>query len=500
MLLRIQVVWLVLLATVLSVATASLPKVPSTLSLSLSRRNIVSVVAVRGGANVEEEENEESSTTTTETEKAEKKIETTDSEDEEAESSAAISNTPTTPTADYTLEEDAGLTKEESSADESSAVLEEEEDTQDDDDDDKIQKASTLRLQGKEFHDSGDFVQAALLFQQAADTLGQDDLSESEDYATCRLHQALCHLKSQDFTNCVDACTNVLEYGFSTTTPAVRARAFHRRAKAKLGLEDASGALQDARSAAFLGDRKAVALYGKLMRESSSATLMNSSGDGNDNYNYEGGAAPSPFESIFGGKNGSSGSSSSALLESLLNKSSSTSKSMGDGAAGGTGAASSSLLGDFPVSLLLGKGGLGGALANNGGTAKSVLQSLSKKLQDDSTQTTICTYLQNTSKAQLSQLASMAGVGISDGQLSKIVNVCHGVTPTTIKKTVRRTKRAIWVVQLIRKFFKVVSKYKSLIVALALLQWTKCAVLCPIPINQRAAKKALKAAMKASRK
>jgi hypothetical protein len=94
----------------------------------------------------------------------------------------------------------------------------------------------------------------------------------------------------------------------------------------------------------------------------------------------------------------------------------------------------------------------------------------------------------------------MAGVGISDGQLSKLVNVCHGVTPTTIKKTVRRSKRAIWGVQLIRKFFKIVSKYKSLIVAVALLQWTKSAVLRPIPINQRAAKKSLKDAMKANRK
>jgi hypothetical protein len=132
--------------------------------------------------------------------------------------------------------------------------------------------------------------------------------------------------------------------------------------------------------------------------------------------------------------------------------------------------------------------------------AKSVLQSLSKKLEDESNQTTICNYLQNTSKAQLSQFASMAGVGISDGQLSKFVNFCHGVTATTIKKTARRTKRAIWVVQLIRKFFKVVSKYKSLIVAVVLLQWTKSAVLRPVPINPRAAKTASKDAMKLSRK
>lgn len=425
---------------------------------------------VRGGASSSKNAGEKDSATTT------------DDDSGEAEPAGI------TPTADYTLEEDAGLTKEVSS--DHTSVLEEEEEDDDDvsqQDDDNTQKAATLRLQGKEFHDSGDFVQAALFFQQAADTLGQDQGDLSEDYATCRLHQALCHLKNEDFAECVDACTNVLEYGLST--PAVRARAYHRSAKAKLGLEDASGALQDARSAAFLGDRKAVALYGKLMRESSSsATLMNqnSNGDG----------APSPFESMFGGNNNGSGSSSSALLESLLNKSSSN-DSMGDGAGGGL----SSLLGGFPASLLLGKGGLGG-LANdkNGGMAKSVLQSLSKRLEDDSTQTTICNYLQKTNSAQLSQLASMAGVGIAESQLSTLVNVCHGVTPTTIKKTVRRTKRAIWGVQLLRKFFKIVSKYKTLIVAVVLLQWTKSAVLRPIPINHRAAKKALKLAMKANRK
>ena len=407
----------------------------------------------------------------------EESVTTTDDSEEAAPGSI-------TPAADYyTLEEDAGLTKNES--DQTSAVLEKEEDDDDtQEDDDNIEKAATLRLQGKEFHDSGDFVQAALFFQQAADTLGQDQGDLSEDYATCRLHQALCHLKEEDFAECVDACTNVLEYGLST--PAVRARAYHRRAKAKLGLEDASGALQDARSAAFLGDRKAVALYGKLMRQSSSsANLMNQNNVGD---------TPSPFESMFGGNNGS-GSSSSALLESLLSKSSSN-NSVEDGAGGGI----SSLLGSFPASLLLGKGGLGGLANDDGGMAKSVLQSLSKKLEDDSTQSTICNYLQKTNLAQLSQFASMAGVGISDTQLSKLVNVCHGVTPTTIKKTVRRTKRAIWGVQLIRKFFKIVSKYKTLIVAVALLQWTKSAVLRPIPINKRATKTALKDAMKANRK
>ena len=54
------------------------------------------------------------------------------------------------------------------------------------------------------------------------------------------------------------------------TIPAqIRARAHHRRAKARLSLGDLDGALEDARSAAFMGDRNAVQFYGRLMREGS---------------------------------------------------------------------------------------------------------------------------------------------------------------------------------------------------------------------------------------
>jgi Tfp pilus assembly protein PilF len=399
------------------------------------------------------------------------------------------------------------------------------------------QAATELRMQGKELHDQGDFGQAAAIFEQAANTLlpllssssqsstttpnNNDDVEVSEEYATCRLHEALCHLKGQEFDQCIQACTKVLQDDKDdidadadvdtvtetttaqqdtttttvvlTVTPAVRARAYHRRAKAKLGLEDDVGALQDARSAAFLGDRKAVALYGRLMRESSP-----SSSNG------------SPFESILSPSPGSSSSSSSAsaaLLESLLNKSSSSSSSSSKNAGGG-----GSPMGDFsPASLLMGNnpllGLLGAGKNGNGGgggsMAKSVLLSVSKRLEDESTQNTICMYLQRANKAQFRQLAGMAGLSssaVSEKQMDSLLKLCHGITPKTIIKTVRTTKRVAYGIQLVRKCLKILKKYRTVVFLLVLLQWTKSAVLRPLPIDKRVAKRALKEAMKASRR
>mmetsp|Transcript_19627 Transcript_19627/g.42773 ORF Transcript_19627/g.42773 Transcript_19627/m.42773 type:complete len:122 (-) Transcript_19627:175-540(-) len=54
----------------------------------------------------------------------------------------------------------------------------------------------------------------------------------------------------------------------SLISPAARVRTYHhRRAKARLALEDRTGALEDAKEAAYLGDRSAVGSYGRLIRE-----------------------------------------------------------------------------------------------------------------------------------------------------------------------------------------------------------------------------------------
>jgi hypothetical protein len=357
-----------------------------------------------------------------------------------------------------------------------------------------MQVATAMRLQGKGLHDQGDFVKAAELFQAAADSLlggSSDDAAAArmtEEYATCRLHQALCHLKSDRYELCIEACTDVLQDGdgqdnddgpamtssptFADQSPAVKARAYHRRAKAKMGLGDAFGALQDARTAAFLGDGKAVALYGKIMRESSSSSL----GDANRD----------PLLS----------SPSSALLESLLQKSPSLGSSLPDFS---------------PTNLFMGNGNSGGSMLDalgagaGGGLAKSMLKNLARRMDDDATHKQISSFLQGTNTAQLRSLASMAGMNdaLPDATLNSLVRFCHGVKPKHIKRTVQTTKVTVYMVKLIRRLVKLINKYKTVLAALLLLQWMKSATLRPIPINQKmarkAAKQALKEGMKATR-
>ena len=321
------------------------------------------------------------------------------------------------------------------------------------------QEALQLRQTGKTLHDEGHWEQAALLFQNASVLLEahvDEDNEIVQEYATCRLHQALCRLKLQDYVECVEACTNVLDQ----KVPApIRARALHRRARAKLGLQDTPGALEDARSAAFLGDKKAVALYGKLMRQDggdSDSSLTDLFQSNNNN----------PFVS----DSTSSSSASSALLESLLSKS-------GDSGGGN------------PIASMLGSG-------NNGGLAKSVLASLSKQVESQANQERACQYLQNTNTAQVQQLAAMAGVPLSQGHATKLVSFCHGVTPKGIQKSVVLTKRVWYVVSIVKRVLQLVKKYRMILILWFLLAWIKSALQRPIPINKKAARLAMKQAMK----
>jgi hypothetical protein len=373
-------------------------------------------------------------------------------------------------------------------------------------------EALELRLSGKEAHDSGDFELAAELFQKAADSLqlqlkqqlqqhhpSQTDESphhipapmapsapiapeveaeaSAEEYATCRLHQALCHLKSQKYDQCLQTCSEILD-DKTFYTSAVRARAYHRRAKAKLALLDKTGALQDARAAAFLGDRKAVALYGRLMRDtpySTSDTFGSTSTS----------TSPSMMDHLF--SRHSISNSSSSLLESLM------AKSPMDDHPGGN-----------PASLFFGqKDAKSGFDTAGSGLAKSVIKSLAKRLDDDDTLLMISSFLQKTNSAQLNQFASMAGIDVPPIYLDRIESICHRITPKTVKRTVMTTKFAIYVVRIFRRFSRLLQKYKSLLVILAILQWTKSAILRPIPIDRatarRQAKVALKDAMKANR-
>jgi tetratricopeptide (TPR) repeat protein len=314
-----------------------------------------------------------------------------------------------------------------------------------------LQEATALRQQGKELHDAGDWWEAAKVFSQAAD-LVQEEPEHLTDYCTCRLHEALCQLKMEDYDACLAVCTGILD--LPDLTGAIRARAYHRRAKAHVGLENAEEALVDARAAAFLGDRKAVALYGKLMR-GNSGTLDEL-------------ASPPMLNDLLQGKNPflsssapeSSSSSNPMLLESLLGK--------------------SGLGGDIPS--LLGQGGAGGTLA------KSLLSSLTKRLETDSD--SICAYLQKTNPSQLQQLGSLAGVPLSENQATRLVKFCHSVTPKAIRRTVKFGKRGWYGLTLIRKSIKVVNKYKHLLILWVLALWIKSAILRPIPISKKAQKAA----------
>lgn len=363
-------------------------------------------------------------------------------------------------------------------------------------------KAIQLRLEGKEFHESGEFVKAAQLYEEAADAIqaflqNQEHANQNPrlagEYTTCRLHQALCHLKSRQFEECAQACTDVLGdddaqdtksyVNPAVNTPVFRARAYYRRAKARLGLGDSVGALEDARLSAFLGYKKGVALYGELIRGS---PLFASPGQAPLDQILHPGSSPSPMSS----------GSNLGLLESLLSKGqpgdssvspfSAASMLLGNKAGDGDSSKSGGLL-----------GGLGSSSSEGSALAKSVLKSLSKRMDDESTHETISNLLQTTDRAKLRQLVAMAGASnvLNDSHLDRIVSICHGATPKRIRRTVKTTKGFVYVVQVLRRIGKIFAKYKTFFIAIFLLQWTKSACLRPIPIDHRAAKRAAKRAL-----
>ena len=330
-----------------------------------------------------------------------------------------------------------------------------------------MDQAAQLRAKGKSLHDRKKFKKAASRFSEAAQVLtpflesspssedDEDDTRILDEYATCRLHESLCQLKCEKYEEAKTACTAVLalvESESTGATPALRARAFYRRAKAELELGDTAAALQDARSAAFLGDSKAVVLYGKLMRESSSAS--------SDALDLSG---------------------SNSLLESLLNKSSNDKPAspMGD------------IKDMLTSSLLTNMMGSASGANNEGGVgslAKSVLSSLSKRLDNDGTQEQICSVLQNTSGPQLRQMAGMAGFQLDEFQASKLASVCKGVTPKLLRRLLKTMKILIYAGRIIQKALALLSKYRTVVVLLFIAAWTKSAILRPLPVSKRARK------------
>jgi hypothetical protein len=245
------------------------------------------------------------------------------------------------------------------------------------------------------------------------------------------------------------------------------ARAYHRRAKARLALGRPDRALEDARSAAFLGDRKAVALYGRLMREHPGA---DPAGAGEASQ-----AGPT--------------ADSSSLLEALMSAGSISNNNNGGGGTAFPSALDGLSPGGFPFLPSLDGLGLGADGGGGSSLAGSVLSSLSKRLQDEQTQESICRFLGQASAAQVRSLAGMAGLPLGEGQADRVASFCRGVTPAALRGWIRTGRRVAAGVRLVRKLSKLVSKYRTLLIVLCVLAWAKSAVLRPVPLA-RAARRA----------
>lgn len=389
-------------------------------------------------------------------------------------------------------------------------------------------RASDRRAEGKKLHDAGNLSEAAAAFHAAATLLdeaievqqiadAEADGSVSLERATCRLHEALCLLKDGRPEECIAACSDVLQDGVRVVAagevvgadpddpeaaetaksvvvepaaskrrdslpPQIRARALHRRAKARLAVDDLDGALEDARGAAFMGDRNAVQFYGRLMREGPG--VVPEGGDAGGAPSLFGlmpdpSSSTNPFLEGLMGSGGSpaappGGDFSASLLSSLLS---------GDG--GGDGPFG--LMGDLlspPREEKRGRrrgkgrkrdgGGGGGGMDT---LAKSVLSNLLKKIEDEETQEKICSYLRSANAQQIMSFAAMAGMPLRKESAERLASFANGVTPRGIGRGVSRVKRGLSIVKTVRRVMKVIDKYKSLIILAVLCYWIRMAML-----------------------
>lgn len=304
------------------------------------------------------------------------------------------------------------------------------------------EQVNALRSKGKRLHDAGEFAKAADCFATGATLL---DPAVDEDFFTFKLHQALCCLKMDDNDTARDICTEVLD--LETMPILLRARALHRRAKAYLALEDRESALDDARSAAMFGDSKAVELYGKLMRESRG---METTTLGDDDASLSSSFSPD-------------------LFESLLSKSRPSPE------------AADPMASMFDMKNLLG--------GDSSGLAKSVLSSVSKRLDDDATQEMICGYLQGVEGPQLAQVAGMAGIPLNTDQATRLAKLCQRTTKKGIRKIVKTGRRLFYSARLIRKTFKVIGKYRNILILSSILWWTSSVLSRPLPTKSTGAVK-----------
>lgn len=317
----------------------------------------------------------------------------------------------------------------------------------------EIESAEMYRLEGKRLHDISQFAEAADCFAVAANlvlpkiqTREVNSMSKSKSvdiFATCRMHQALCLLKAGRTSDSVNASSDVIDLLPAISpdiklAPTLRARALHRRAKAQIALCNRKEALEDARLAAYLGDMKAVKLYGKLMRDRDI--------------------------SQYGSSQPSEGFASNHVLETLgIQEGMAIRRKRGRSKVTGrqqTFATSSQGMGSF---------------------AMSTLSSIAKGLEDETMQQNIAKQLRETSSVQLQQLASMAGLQMSPRQSETLARWCSCVTPKAIRWVIQATKIAFYTVHLVRKITQLLSRYRGMVVLALILGWSKSAISRPLP-------------------
>jgi len=355
-------------------------------------------------------------------------------------------------------------------------------------------EVQSLRLQGKVLHDDGDFEEAAQLFGEAGRILDEilllqqpnNDTSEelASEAATCHIHEALCHLKNDNLEECIRTCTQVLNddddgyyYGGVSLSAAIRSRALHRRAKANVRLEQYSAALEDARNAAFLGDRGATSLYGKLLRKQQQQQRTSTASDVSQKIRTTNTFISSQHEEeeeeSLNNPAAVSSTSTDSLLMSLfqtMNKKDDENNSI------------STLLSSTLAAAT--GGGSTSTTTTTTSFATSMLKNLGKRLDEEETRESIVTFVNNvgSNKATLKGVASMAGVPLSDSMVDQISNLCSRVNTRTLGRMVQWAKYTIKTGAIVRKTFQIISKNRHILLYAMLLIWIRSSILAA---NQR---------------
>ena len=351
-------------------------------------------------------------------------------------------------------------------------------------------EVQSLRLQGKVLHDDGDFEEAAQLFGEAGRILDEilllqlpsNNTSEelASEAATCHIHEALCHLKNDNLEECIRTCTQVLNdnedgyyYGGVSLSAAIRSRALHRRAKANVRLEQYSAALEDARNAAFLGDRGATSLYGKLLRKQQQQQKTSTTSDVPQKIKTA--YLSSHYEEEEEESSTNPAAVSSTSTDSLLMSLFQTMNKKED---------ENSSISAFVSSALAAATGGGSTSTTTTSFATSMLRNLGKRLDEEETRESIVTFVNNvgSNKATLKGVASMAGVPLSDSMVDQISNLCSRVNTRTLGRIVKWAKYTIKTGAIVRKIFQILSKNRHILLYAMLLIWIRSSILAA---NQR---------------